>query len=182
MNGKSIVFIGMKHSGKSTLAGMLAWEIKTRNIDLDTLIEQEYRSDGLISCRDIYRQHGRDFFQDLECRAAFKLAQQMRESFLVASLGGGTVENECAWQALSGTATVVYIVVPIDVLYARIMKGGLPAFLSSEHPYEDFAELYSRRSSLMEKRSDISVHLGNTPIEESFKKVAGKLQEYGYAW
>ena len=77
---------------------------------------------------------------------------------------------------------IVYIVVPIDALYARIMKGGLPAFLSPEHPYEDFAELYERRSSLMEKRSDISIHLGNIPIEESYKRVVGKLKEYGYAW
>ena len=67
MKEKSIIFAGLKHSGKSTLAGMLAWKMKTRSLDLDTLIEGEYRSDGLVSCREIYKQHGKAFFQELEC-------------------------------------------------------------------------------------------------------------------
>ncbi len=182
MNEKSIVLLGMKHSGKSTLADMLAWEMKVRNADLDNLIEEEYRSDGLASCREIYSQHGKAFFQELELRAARILAKEMKDNFLVAALGGGTIENELALQELSGKATFVYIVVAVDVLYKRIMKGGLPAFLSPEHPYEDFAALYERRTPLMLKNTDLVVNLDNDPLEASYQKLADKLKEYGYAW
>ena len=182
MKAKSIAIIGMKHSGKSTLADMLAWEVKTRNLDLDALIEEEYRSDGLVSCREIYSQHGKEYFEKLECRAAKALAKEMQKDFLIASLGGGTIENECAFEALAKIATFVYIVVDIDILYKRIMKGGLPAFLSPDHPYEDFTDLYNRRSPLMSEKADIIVELQNDPIEDSYGKLAETLKEHGYAW
>jgi len=182
MKERSIILTGMKHSGKSTLAGMLAWEMKVPNIDLDKLVEEEYRSDGLVSCREIYKQHGETFFKDLECKAAQKLARSMRHEFHIASLGGGTIENEAAWNVLAGIGTIVYIVVDIDLLFTRIMKNGLPAFLSADDPYEDFSVLYGRRSALMRAKADIIVELQDDPIEESFRKVVKKIKEYGYAW
>jgi len=182
MNAKSIILTGMKHSGKSTLARMLAWEMKARGVDLDTLVEEEYRSDALVSCREIYKQHGEAFFKDLERKAAEKLAQSIKVEFLVASLGGGTIENESAWNLLAGLGTVVYLVVDQDVLYNRIMKGGLPAFLSAEHPYEDFKALYERRSALMKKNADLTVRLSDEPVEKAFHKLSNKIKEYGYAW
>lgn len=172
----------MKHSGKSTLADMLAWEMRTRNLDLDELIEREYRTDGLVSCREIYRQHGEAFFKDLEQRAAKKLAQEMGRSFLVASLGGGTIENQAAREALAGCGTLVYLMVDIETLFRRIMKGGLPAFLPQEQPFEAFAMLYERRSALMKAHADITVELDDNPVEESFRKLKSELKEYGYAW
>ena len=182
MNDKSIILMGMKHSGKSTLAGMLAWEMKVRSVDLDALVEEEYRSDRLLSCRDIYKQHGADFFSELERGAAEKLAQSMREAFLIASLGGGTIENEGALRALEHFGIFVHLVVGLDVLYRRIMKGGLPAFLSPSHPYEDFAGLYEKRSALMNQRADITVRLPEDVIENSFNRLKAKVKEYGYAW
>ena len=179
---KSIVLTGMKHSGKSTLAGMLAWEMRVRNVDLDELVEKEYRGDGLVSCREIYRQHGEAFFKNLEQRAAKTLAHEMDRSFLIASLGGGTIENEPAWNTLAGLGTLVYLIVDVDVLFKRIMKGGVPAFLSPDHPYEGFAELYEQRSALMRANADITVELKDDSIEESFRKLLTKIKEYGYAW
>ncbi len=174
--------MGMKHSGKTTLAGMLAWEMKIRNIDLDELVEEEYRKDRLLSCREIYKQHGGEFFAELERGAAKKLATTMKESFLVASLGGGTIENDGAVSTLASLGTFVHLVVDLDVLYGRIMKGGLPAFLSAAHPYEDFSELYEKRSALMNKRADIAVQLPEDAIENSFTRLTTKIKEYGYAW
>ena len=174
--------MGMKHSGKSTLAGMLAWELKTRSVDLDELVEEEYRSDRLLSCREIYKQHGLKFFSELERNAAIKLAGSIKESFIVVSLGGGTIENVGAANALDGLGTFVHLVVDIDMLYRRIMKGGLPAFLSEAHPYEDFSDFYEKRSALMSERADITVPLPEDEIEKSFMRLTAKVKEYGYAW
>ncbi len=182
MKDKSIILMGMKHSGKSTLARMLAWEMKTRSVDLDELVTEEYRSDRLLSCREIYKQHGPKFFAELERKAAEKLSGYMQETFFVVSLGGGTIENEGAVNALTGLGTFVYLVVDLDILFRRIMKDGLPAFLSAEHPYDDFSALYTRRSALMSKKADITVHLPEDEIEHSFKQLSTKIKEHGYAW
>jgi shikimate kinase len=182
MRKKSIILIGMKHSGKSTLARMLAWELKTRCVDLDELVEEEYRSDRLLSCREIYKQHGPEGFAELERLAAIKLAESMKEASLVASLGGGTIENEGAISALTGSGIFVYLVVALDVLFSRIMKGGLPAFLSEQHPYEDFSALYKKRSVFMREKADIIVQLPEDAIENSLKRLVTGIKEYGYAW
>jgi shikimate kinase len=182
MNRKSIILMGMKHSGKSTLAGMLAWEMKRRNVDLDELIEEEYRSDRLLSCREIYKQHGVKFFKALEISAAKKLAGRMEEAFLIASLGGDTIENDEAIEALEDKGTFIHLVVDLDILYNRIMKGGLPAFLSEDRPYEDFAALFKKRSRLMEERADVSVLLPDDAPENSFERLKAGIKEYGYAW
>lgn len=182
MKQKSIILMGMKHSGKTTLSVMLAWEMKTRSVDLDEVVEEEYRSDRLLSCREIYKQHGREFFMDLEQAAAEKLATAIQDSTIVVSLGGGTIENKGAVDALDSLGTFVHLIVDLEVLYRRIMKGGLPAFLSREHPFEDFAALYEKRSTLMSTRADITVTLPEDTVESSLDRLITKIKEYGYAW
>lgn len=180
--GKSIILMGMKHSGKSTLGGLLAWEMRVKHLDLDDLVEETYRSDRMLSCREIYRQHGKQVFMDLERQAAVALAGRMRESLLIASLGGGTIENPPALATLSHRGVFVYLRVDEDVLFRRISKGGLPPFLSAEHPQEDFNALYGTRTALLEQHAQVTVNLPDAKIEQSLARIVDSLKEYGYAW
>jgi shikimate kinase len=180
--GKSIILMGMKHSGKSTLGGMLAWEMKVKHVDLDDLVEEAYRSDRMLSCREIFRQHGKEVFMDLERQAAAELSGRMRGNMLIASLGGGTIENPPALVALASRGVFVYLRVDADVLFRRISKSGLPPFLSAEHPQEDFNALYSTRTALLERHADITVVLPDAKIQQSLGRLTDSLKEYGYAW
>lgn len=182
LDGKSLLVMGMKHSGKSTLARMLAWDMKVTFIDLDELVEKEYRSDRMLSCREIYAQHGKEFFMDLEHSAALRLGEQIQSHFLVAALGGGTIENNSALAAIEADGVFVYLRVEAGVLFRRISKSGIPPFLSKDRPFEDFLELFEKRTSLLEGRADISVDLPEAEIQESFLRLSNKIKEYGYAW
>ncbi|MAG13073.1 MAG: hypothetical protein CMN78_00570 [Spirochaetales bacterium] len=174
--------MGMKHSGKSTLSRMLAWHMKGKYRDLDTLVEAEYRSDRTLTCREIYRQHGREFFQGLEQLAAERLAEDLSRGNVAAALGGGTIDNERALRPLSGLGVFVYLQETADVLYERIAKGGVPAFLDNENPYEDFILLYNRRTPRYEELSEIIVRLDGGGTEASFALLIKTLEENHYVW
>jgi|APSaa5957512622_1039677.scaffolds.fasta_scaffold93381_2 shikimate kinase len=179
---KSIFLTGLKHSGKSTLAERLAPVLKVKYMDLDDLVEREYRSDKLLSCREIYRQHGRDFFLELEASAAAVLAKKMKFTFAVASLGGGTIENRPAMERLKTAGLFVYIEHDIEVLFRRIMKHGRPPFFSEEDPHKDFLDIVERRVPLLKERADIIITLKDGTVDESLAAVTARLKEYGYAW
>ena len=179
---KSIFFTGVKHSGKTTIAERIAWEMKAKHFDLDDLIEREYRNDRLLSCREIYKQHGKEYFLEIEATAAVRLVEYAKDALVVGSLGGGTIENEHAMRVLDPAGLFVYLEHDPDVLFRRIMKSGIPPFLSEENPYQSFIEIVTRRAPLLKRRADIVVHLVDGPVDKSVAEVGTCLREYGYAW
>ena len=156
---------------------MLAWHTKATFRDLDTLTEIAYRADRMLTCIEIYRQHGKDFFQELELNAARQLALELSSGKLIASLGGGTIDNELAMKTLSGLGVFIYLQERAEVLYERIAKGGIPAFLDADNPYEDFLNLYKRRTPLYERAADILVPLAGGKTEDSFNHLLQALEE-----
>ena len=44
-----------------------------------------------------------------------------------------------------------------DVLYKRIIRGGIPAFLSETDPYRNFLRLYETRTAIYDNIADIKV-------------------------
>lgn len=176
-----IVLMGMKHSGKSTLGRALAEVRRLSFIDLDDLTEAEHDPRRALSCREIFRRHGEEYFRELEGRAASRLASLMQERPLVAALGGGTIENADAMERLAEHGLLVYLEEAADILYARIMAGGRPAYLGAENPRGDFLRIYQRRTALFRERAHLVVHLMGTDIEGAFAELVRVLSEAGYA-
>ena len=178
---KSYLIMGMKHCGKSTLGAMLAANLKARHVDLDDRIEMEYRADRLVSCREIYRQHGGDFFKEMETTASRRLAVEIESIFSVVSLSGGIIENSTAVEAMTANGIFVYLVMDAQTLFSRISKGGIPPFLSKSDPYKDFLALFERRSRLMSGLAELTVKLENNPVELSFQSLLSAVVEHKYA-
>ena len=178
---KSIILMGMKHSGKSSLSRRLAWLWKIRSVDLDELIEGIYRPDRAVSCREIYRQHGEEYFRGLEAQAAQKLANIASSEAVCASLGGGTIENQKAMVSLKGAGLLVYLKADADELFSRIIHGGIPSYLKSDNPSEEFLALYDKRTPLYEKASDMTISVNGMSLEDAFNTLTEKLKEHGYA-
>ncbi|MEW5814603.1 MAG: shikimate kinase [Spirochaetota bacterium] len=169
-----ILLTGMKHCGKTTLGKRLASLLNYRFIDMDELIESEYlANEGLrASCRQIYRNHGEAFFRYLEVKAAGNLAARIHSGELkraIVALGGGTVSNTAALNVLKNTGFFVYLEEDAEVLYKRILEGGLPPFLATEDPWGDFMAVYNDRCRLFEKITDTTVKLEGRNVEESLQ-------------
>ncbi|HUX14207.1 MAG TPA: shikimate kinase, partial [Spirochaetia bacterium] len=153
-----ITLMGMKHSGKTTLGKRLAQAWSLAFQDLDDLVIAEYlrggdaAADGMgpVGIRDVFRALGATDFKKVEARAATALvaAAAAREFRIVSALGGGTIENEPAMNILSSRGTLVYLEAEAAVLFRRIMRGGVPAFLDPTDPERAFNELYEKRTRL----------------------------------
>jgi shikimate kinase len=149
---------------------MLAENLKIPFIDLDARIEEHYAQQHghEKTFREIYRELGEQEFRKWEHDLIAVLA---KEGDLVFSVGGGTVMHEENLRMVRDIGTMIYIQVDADVLYERIMRDGIPAFLDAEKPRESFDRLYSERKPVYEECADLVVDTSGFDIEQSAIKL-----------
>lgn len=172
----ALQILGMKHSGKSTLGALAARRLGWDFADLDYLLEKEYPGTHRLSAREIYRELGQETFQAYEARAALKVVPLLEKGSFVLAWGGGTATNPAAVQALRDYGVLVLLEERSELLFERIVRGGLPAFLSKQNPWEDFQRLYQERMALMETLTTNRVTLGGSTIEVALTKLLQTLE------
>lgn len=144
---ETLQLLGLKHSGKSTVGKLWAQRRGWEFFDLDTLLEAE--AGGGRSSRTIFQQDGKEGFQRWEAAAAQRISPRLAQGRAVLAWGGGTVTNPAAVEALKPQGALVVLTDRVEVLYERILRGGRPAFLSADHPWEDFQRVYAERTALL---------------------------------
>jgi len=179
---KSLILMGMKHCGKSTQGQHLARDMKRPFYDLDQEILNinPYREQTI---RQLYKNQGSLTFQDLEFKAAKKIAEgSSRGETFVLSLGGGTINNTRAMEVLKESGLLLYLSEEESVLWERISLRGIPPFLDPEKPRESFQKLYHERTSLYTAAADITADIRGCNQDEAYKKIRETLKESAYAW
>jgi len=161
--------LGLKHTGKSTLGRLWAARHGWDFFDLDEVLES--RAGGQRTSRQIYQQEGREGFQRWEAEAARFLGPRLGAGRAVVAWGGGTATNSEAVRELCPHGTLVVLNDRVEVLYDRIMRGGRPAFLSGERPWEDFQRVYSERTAILRALSPWSLDLSGASPEQSLDKL-----------
>jgi shikimate kinase len=180
---KTLIFMGLKHSGKSLLGKLTAKELGFSFEDLDALIMEKAEPEGYPDIRGLYRRVGLPGFQRRETAALRFFFRKKTESDIILSLGGGTVENSAAMEILSPLGLLVYLSVDEEVLYSRIIGGGLPPFLEGEkEPRQMFHELYLKRSGLCRAYADTEIALPDQPPTENVKLILSFLKEKLHVW
>ena len=137
-----IAFVGLKHSGKSSVSRLLSSSLQRPCYDADALLENWYcaRHGQKLSCRAIYFAVGKDSFDALQFdvlqgffaqhRVAADGMPQYRCSIL--SLGGGAADVEPIGSLLRARdCLVVLLEEELSLLFERIVESGLPPFLQS---------------------------------------------------
>lgn len=179
---KSTILMGIKHSGKSALGRLLAEKYGSEFTDLDDVIRMVY-TDPAISIREIYRRVGKEGFMDLEVEAARRIADSIGSVSQprVVALGGGTIENRKAMQVLKPIGPLVYLQEAEEILFKRVIKKGIPPFLSESDPESGFHTLYQKRHPLYLQAADLVVLKNGTSVPQAFETLVKALQEAGYA-
>lgn len=186
-----IIFSGLKHSGKSSLARLVSQRFGWPAQDLDVLIarlavrehpELSGAGDHAAVVRSLYRTFGKEVFQRYEALAASEAGAREdpadRERFGILSLGGGTMENEAAMAVLGSHGMVIFLDAPCDILFERIMRGGVPAFLDPLDPRKSFQTLYQRRRTLGMAQAHQVVALGTMNLEEAYSELVPLIKEH----
>lgn len=152
----SIVLVGIKHCGKSTLGRLLAKRYGLTFVDSDAELEREfYHNSGITcSCREIFKSLGEEKFRELEARVIKGLVSDTPR---VIALGGGAVSNAfLGHAALKSLGRIVWLDTAEDIAYKRVIRNGLPPFLAdAPDPRKRFAEMNFERKQLFARVADV---------------------------
>ncbi len=146
-----IILMGFKNIGKTTLGKGLAESTARKFIDLDDEIEKLH--DGPQNYREIMRQHGEEYFRELETKALKKVLSAEPS---IISLGGSTplFENN---QALIKHEICIHITGNLEEILKRIEKGGWPAFVDENDPKAHLRKLWDERKPVYESLAKITI-------------------------
>lgn len=146
----SLVLIGLRGCGKSTLAQLIAEQVRThRPVDLDAVVKQRM---GAVTITDAWRDHGEGVFRAHEREA---LAELLGEDRLILALGGGTPTAPGAADLLCAARSadrccIIYIRGDAGLLRGRLVASGTadrPALVGAS-PLDEIEQLLLTRDPL----------------------------------
>jgi len=174
----SIVLIGMKGCGKTTLGGLLAQELQLAFIDSDAAIEQMHRQEKgeALPFREIFRRHGEEYFSALEARTLQHIAQEGETTKFVLACGGQTPLREKNQQILRKLGPIVFLQIDEPVLLKRILAQGVPAFFPyPDDPAKSLHELLAKRLPIYKRLADITVDVSTDAPGEAVHTILAEL-------
>lgn len=149
----TVVLVGMRGSGKSTMGAALATHLKRQFYDMDSLFESKH---GKIS--EYVAQNGWPAFRQLESRMLFDLVRANPHNTVI-STGGGIVETAEAVSNLKNTgALVVQLVRPFEDVKATLAGDSTRAVLG-----EPIESVWARRKPLYQRCSHIEFSIASQP-------------------
>lgn len=157
-----IVLIGFKNVGKSSVGRLLAKELGVPFVDSDSVVQELHvqKTGEQLSCREIMKNHGADYFRELE-HEALKQVLAIDQPAVVA-VGGGAPMHEKN-QSLFARHCIIHLTAPKGIIYERIMINGQPAFFPREvDPYISFQKIWNERDPIYQQLARITVDNGKS--------------------
>lgn len=157
----NIILIGMRGSGKSTVATILSEKLGIPVIDTDQKITQQ---EGM-SIKAMIEKHGWMYFREKETDLLRSLNPS--EKFIL-STGGGMILLEENRKRLRELGTVYYLFISPEVSATRIKKHdeSRPALKSGLAFSDELATLFKEREKIYEDAADHIIHTELIPPEE----------------
>ncbi|MBI2140639.1 AAA family ATPase [Candidatus Woesearchaeota archaeon] len=170
----SIILIGFKGSGKTSVGKALARKLKRRFIDLDEVIIEINRhlKGKKQSIREIYKEYGKGYFRKRESQALKFLDEEIG---IVLATGGGAVVLKKNRHIMKKIGTAIFLDVEPGLLFKRMLKRGIPPIIDRANPKKSFYALYRQRRTAYLKAANIVIGLQNEPIKEIVKKISALL-------
>ena len=178
-----VFLLGIKHTGKSTVGSILAASLDVAFVDQDTLIVDAYRSmtGQAVRIREVYRAVGPERFAELERDSAAQMCRMTPP--LVGACGGGIADNNDALALVAGAGVAVLLTQDHDVVWQRIVTGGIPAFLRTQDPAKArarFAELAGARETRYRAVAHLVVAAADNPAGTAHR-IRSRLEEWNRA-
>lgn len=161
----NVVLIGMRGSGKSTVARMLAKRLGRKYLELDQLIAAKTG----MSIKEITRQQGWEYFRDRESEMVKEASAQEN---VVISTGGGVVLRPQNTVELKKSGLCIFLLASIDELSQRLGEAPhLPRLTENSSMRQELEDLWAERKELYEKAADAVIETGNKSPDE----IAGEI-------
>lgn len=166
----SIILIGFKGVGKTTLgkkiANLLRWEF----LDTDYLIEGTYMDLGHEhkNVHEIHKELGEEGFRRIE-HQSLKVLRPVDKQII--AVGGGTVINPDSVEILRGIGRFVYLAKDKDAIFKDLTSKKIPSFLNPEDLEGSFESMYHNRLAIFESLAEVKIDLSKHKEAEVLAKL-----------
>jgi 3-phosphoshikimate 1-carboxyvinyltransferase len=167
----NIVLIGMRGSGKTTIARQLAQELGVEHLDLDEIMANRLA----LSTPEIVKKHGWGYFRDQESTIAKEVS--VTDNKLI-STGGGVVLKPQNVTALKKNGVIIFLRASVDVMVRRLGDiSGRPPLTNAKSLRAEVTQVLRERQSLYEAAADIIIDTDTlTPVQIA-KQITKRLEE-----
>ena len=144
---QNIILVGLMGSGKTTIGRLLARRLERPFYDSDQEVELRCG----VKVRTIFDLEGEMGFRQ---REAATIADLLQGSGIVLATGGGAVLNPCNREQMKRHGWVVYLDVPVRVLYERTRNDQNRPLLQVADPIAKLEALRAERDPLYREVAD----------------------------
>ncbi|MEO0408681.1 MAG: shikimate kinase [Cyanobacteria bacterium P01_A01_bin.135] len=155
LQGVNIYLVGMMGSGKTTVGRHLAKLLRYRFFDTDQVVEKVTGK----PITQLFAESGEAEFRHLETQVLSSICAYQRS---VIATGGGIVLAQKNWSYLHYGA-VVWLDVPIDVLYERVSRDSSRPLLQHPDPRQVLTDILAERRSLY-AQADLRFTVGENGV------------------
>lgn len=158
-SSQNIILVGLMGSGKTTIGRLLARRLERPFFDSDQEVEQRCG----VRVRTIFDLEGEAGFRQ---REAATIADLVQRDGIVLATGGGAVLDPRNREAMKRGGWVVYLDVPVRVLYERTRNDANRPLLQVADPIAKLQGLREQRDPLYREIADFVLdgarhHSGN---------------------
>lgn len=165
---KTITLIGMMGSGKSTIGKLLGERLNIKNIDIDSLIEQNEKR----KISDIFNDDGEKYFRMIEKET---IKSNFSDRDLIISLGGGSFEDNLTRELLLKGSTVIYLKTSPNVIFDRIKNNKNRPLLNNQMTIERIQTISSQREKNYEL-ANITILTDNKKPDRIVEEIWGVIK------
>lgn len=163
---KAIYLTGFMGAGKTTIGEELAKQLQLPVIDTDQQIEKKLNK----SIREIFEQHGEQYFRNQETR----ILKELPTTDTIITTGGGIVINSDNREWMKNNGQVVLLNADLDTIYERVHKDPNRPIASKKNKAE-LIELYQSRVEFY-KDCTFIVETAHKNIDEIVNEISGRLK------
>lgn len=159
LGARSIVFVGMMGSGKSTVGRRLAARLHLPFRDADIEIEAAHAG---MTIPEIFATHGEPYFRDGEARV---IARLLSGGASVLATGGGAFQREETRQRVRDGAVSIWLNADADTILRRVKRRSDRPLLQTADPAATIERLIAERSPNYQL-ADITIASREVPHEK----------------
>lgn len=173
-SNKSVVIIGMRAAGKTTISRWCASVLGYKLVDLDNLFEERY---GKGSVKEFVAEHGWDEFRAQETKIFDEVIEKHGDDGYVFSTGGGIVESVGARKTLQAFAAGGGVVLHLhrDIEETIVFLQGDP---SRPAYVEEIKEVWERREKWYNECSNFTFFAPHCSDEVQFQNLRRAFEVY----
>lgn len=171
-----IVIMGPKGAGKSSVGKLLSEATGFPTVETDAMVESlhEQRDGHRLTCREIYAEHGEDYFRALERDVA---ADAAKLDWHLIVTGGSMMLDPIARRSLRADALLVYLIGEPDVLWERAIRKGVPPWLTGPDGPMTYKERLEVQEDVLRPYADILLDTTEGGPEALAAKAADRLAQ-----